>query len=86
MGNRTLHPNPHTGLGFPTPEVHCDPIVRSNRLSLPFPGKAATALGANRGKHSKYDESAIAEAQQRIYLLASMMGVWDRHDDPPTAA
>ncbi len=86
MENRTIHPNPHTGSGFPLPKSNCDPIIRSNRLSLPFPCEAATTLGTKRGTHCVYDEAVIAEAQQRIYLMASMMGVWDRHDDPPTAA
>lgn len=86
MDNPTVHPNPHTGNGFPTPSVPYDPIIRSSRLSLPFPSEAAQILGNERGAHCKYDESAIAEAQQRLYLMASMMGIWDRHNEPPTAA
>ncbi|MBT4584695.1 MAG: hypothetical protein HOC93_06405 [Phycisphaerae bacterium] len=86
MENHTLNPNPHTGIGFPSPQKQCDPIIRSNRLSLPFPSEAAKMLGKERGEHCKYDEAVIAEAQQRIYLMASMMGIWDRHDDPPSAA
>ncbi|MDP7008201.1 MAG: hypothetical protein QGI78_01365 [Phycisphaerales bacterium] len=82
----TQYPNPHTGKGFPVPKGSVDPIYRSNRLSLPFPCDAATELGNERGSHNQTDEAAVAEAQQRMYLMASMMGVWNRHDDPPNAA
>lgn len=86
MEQYTTFPNPHTGEGFPTPQVGVDPIVRSNRLSLPFPCEAAASLGKERGEHVEIDDVAVAKAQQRIYLMASMMGVWNRHDDPPPAA
>ena len=78
-----MYPNPHTGLGFPIPTTRVDPLLQSNRLSLPFPSEAAAALGEERGTHSEITEAAVAEAQKRIYLMASMMGIWDRHDDPP---
>ena len=86
MEKFTSNPNPYTGQGFPTPALNNDPIVKSNRLSLPFPREAASNLGNERGTHGSIDEIAVIEAQQRMYLMASMMGVWDRHDDPPTAA
>jgi hypothetical protein len=86
MDKHTLQPNPHTGHGFPKPTVPHDPILRSNRLSLLFPHEAAGTLGANRGAHCHVNELAIAAAQQRMYLMASMMGIWDLLDDPPTAA
>ena len=86
MEYHTPYPNPHTGLGFPTPPVQSDPIVGSSRLSLPFPCEAAATLGDKRCEHGKIDEVAVAQAQQRIYMMASMMGVWNLHDDPPTAA
>jgi hypothetical protein len=53
---------------------------------LPFPCEAAASLGDKRCEHGKIDEVAVAQAQQRIYMMASMMGVWNLHDDPPTAA
>jgi hypothetical protein len=80
------HPNPYTGFGFPPTTSKVDPIVRSNRLSLPFPCEAATLLGSKRSAHFEIDESEVAAAQQRLYLMASMMGIWDWHDEPPTAA
>ena len=87
MENPTQYPNPHTGHGFPNPSVPIDPIIRSNRLSLPFPREAAEILGNERGIHCKYDDAAIAAAQKQIYLTASIMGIWNhRHDEPPTAA
>jgi len=86
MADNYIHPNPHTGLGFPEPTHAVDPIVQSNRLSLPFPCEAATALGDERSSHTEITEAAVAEAQKRIYLMASMMNVWNIHDDPPAAA
>ncbi|MBC8522811.1 hypothetical protein H8D29_02685 [PVC group bacterium] len=86
MDDQTTYPNPHTGLGFPTPTKPLDPLVNSNRLSLPFPHEAASLLAQERGERSTVPDEAVAQAQRRMYLMASIMGVWDRNDDNPTAA
>ena len=86
MDDQQTHPNPCTGKGFPTLPEPSDPLALSNRLSLPFPHEAAAILGVERGARGVISEELVAQAQKRMYLMASMMGVWNRHDDPPAAA